>query len=44
MIAEAAATLKASANRPTVGATTGSGARDELQRTALAVRRLVTPR
>lgn len=43
MIAEAAAALHASANMPTVGATTGSSARDELQRTALAVRRLVTP-
>jgi hypothetical protein len=44
MIAEAAATLKASANRPAVGATVDSSARDELQRTALAVRRLVISR
>jgi len=43
MIAEAAAELKKSVNIPTAGATTGFSARDELQRAALAVRRLVTP-
>ena len=43
MIAEAAAALKESVNTPTVRATTGSSARDELQHTALVVRRLVTP-
>ncbi len=45
MIAAAAGTLQTRVSRsPTVAAATGSSARDELQRTAQAVRRFVTPR
>ena len=44
MIAQAAAALRASTTAPTVAAATGSLTRAELQRTAVAVRRLVIPR